>query len=142
MATEAQKRASTAYNRENTTLVTLRLNHRTDADILAELERQDSKAGYIKRLIREDMGREGRLVMSNYVLTGKVIDGNYIDAPLASGKLVDSPVVGKRVVVELDGVAYERTIYHRVRWANLVTHRKTLATFVIIDGTNYEVKPS
>lgn len=58
MATEAQKRASTAYNRENTTLVTLRLNHRTDADILAELERQESKAGYIKRLIREDMARE------------------------------------------------------------------------------------
>lgn len=77
--------------------------------------------------------------MNNYITTGKVIEGSYIDAPKASGKPIDVPISGKRVLVELDGVTYERTIYHRVRWANLVTSRKTLATFVIIDGTNYEV---
>ena len=49
------------YNKTNTTLVPLRFNHRTDADILEWLggcsERGESKLGYFKRLVREDMER-------------------------------------------------------------------------------------
>lgn len=57
MATEAQRRASTRYNKANTTQVLLRLNLNTERDIIEALDTQESKAGYIKRLIREDVAR-------------------------------------------------------------------------------------
>jgi len=60
MATEAQRRASTRYNKTNTTQVLLRLNLNTERDIIEALEAQESKAGYIKRLIREDMARKAK----------------------------------------------------------------------------------
>ena len=44
-----------AYNRENTVAVCLRLNKKYDGDIINHLQRQRSKAGYIKELIRNDM---------------------------------------------------------------------------------------
>lgn len=55
MATEAQLRAQAKYNRANTVQITLRLNKRTEADIISRLEAMQNKQGYIKRLIREDM---------------------------------------------------------------------------------------
>lgn len=44
------------YNRENTVAVCLRLNKKYDGDIIDRLSQQRSKAGYIKELIRKDMG--------------------------------------------------------------------------------------
>lgn len=41
-----------AYQRQNITRVVVKLNRRTDADIIAALERQGNKQGYIKSLIR------------------------------------------------------------------------------------------
>lgn len=44
------------FNKEKTTMIYLRLNKKTDADILAHLDEiSESKMGYIKRLIRADM---------------------------------------------------------------------------------------
>ena len=57
MTSESQKRASTRYQAKNTKLVPLRFNVHTEADMLEWLEQQPTKAGYIKRLIREDMER-------------------------------------------------------------------------------------
>lgn len=55
---QAQKNAVRKYDAENTKLLTLKLNLKTDADILERLESIDeSKQGYIKRLIREDMSK-------------------------------------------------------------------------------------
>lgn len=45
--------ASAAYNKKSTTVVCLRLNKKTDADIIAALDATDNKCGYIKALIRE-----------------------------------------------------------------------------------------
>lgn len=48
------------FNREHTTVTQVRLNHNTDADILAKLAKiSESKMGYIKRLIREDIQKNG-----------------------------------------------------------------------------------
>jgi len=58
MRSEATKRADAKYKAEKTTQLTLRF-YPSDADVLAHLQKQDSKQGYIKRLIREDMGRSG-----------------------------------------------------------------------------------
>lgn len=55
MATAAQKEAVYKYDRDHTVRISLKLNKGTDADILARLEEQESKQGYIKDLIRKDM---------------------------------------------------------------------------------------
>lgn len=48
------------FNREHTTVTQVRLNHNTDADILEKLAKiSESKMGYIKRLIREDIQKNG-----------------------------------------------------------------------------------
>jgi hypothetical protein len=59
MTSEAQKRANERYDKENTIRLSLKLNKTTDADILAKLESVESKQGYIKELIREDIRRDG-----------------------------------------------------------------------------------
>lgn len=43
------------YDKANTSRVQLKLNNRTDADILERLNKEENKQGYIKRLIRNDM---------------------------------------------------------------------------------------
>lgn len=59
MASEAQKRASAKYDKENTKGLYLKLNVNTDEDILDYLEGmatyEGGKQGYIKALIRRDM---------------------------------------------------------------------------------------
>ena len=47
------------YDAAHTAQIKLKLNTTTDADILSRLAAVDSKQGYIKRLIREDIKREG-----------------------------------------------------------------------------------
>ena len=46
-----------AYDKKNTRGLYLKLNLKTDADILLWLEAQESKQGSIKRLIREEIDR-------------------------------------------------------------------------------------
>ena len=55
MASKAQVKASNKYDKENTRQISVRLNKKTDADILEHLETVESKQGYIKELIRRDM---------------------------------------------------------------------------------------
>lgn len=57
MATEAQKRAMAKWNRENTTLITLRFNNEKDKDILKRLD-EKGKTAYIRGLIRKDIESE------------------------------------------------------------------------------------
>ena len=59
MTTDAQMRANAKYDKENTVRLSLKLNLNTDSDILAKLESVESKQGYIKALIREDIERDG-----------------------------------------------------------------------------------
>ena len=59
MTSDAQKRAVAKYDAANTTKIMLKLNNKTDADILQRLDEVESKQGYIKQLIREDMKKGG-----------------------------------------------------------------------------------
>ena len=52
---DAQKRAVAKYDAANTKSHLLKLNKKTDADIIAFLEQQPNKLAYLKKLIREDM---------------------------------------------------------------------------------------
>jgi hypothetical protein len=53
---EAQKRATARYRKNNTTTVSVCFMP-GDADVLAWLKSQPNQAGYVKALIREDMER-------------------------------------------------------------------------------------
>ena len=59
MTTEAQRKAQRRYDARNTRQVHIKLNLRTDKDVLERLDEVQSKQGYIKRLIREDLAKEG-----------------------------------------------------------------------------------
>ena len=58
MASAAHNRATTKYNAVNTERVYIRLNKKTDADILQYLDSLDNKQGYIKDLIRADIAKK------------------------------------------------------------------------------------
>lgn len=53
------------YDKANCIRMSLKLNRTTDADILARLEEQDSKQGYIKRLIRADMAKLAKTMIES-----------------------------------------------------------------------------
>lgn len=55
MATEAQLRAQSKYDKANTKQVMLKLNRTTDTDILERLAEVGNVQGYIKQLIRRDI---------------------------------------------------------------------------------------
>lgn len=57
METEAEKRARAKYDAANTVQFKMKLNKKTDADILAKLEQSGNKQGYIKALIRADINK-------------------------------------------------------------------------------------
>ena len=58
-ARRAKNLAKGRYDKENTRPLKLKLNLVHDADIIAKLETEPSMQGYIKRLIREDIARNG-----------------------------------------------------------------------------------
>lgn len=57
MTSKAQIKAQAKYDKANTVQLTLKLNKKTDADIIEALESVSNKQGFIKELIREDLKR-------------------------------------------------------------------------------------
>lgn len=55
MTTEAKKKANARYDQAHTKQIILKLNKRTDDDILKRLDQVGNKQGYIKSLIRKDI---------------------------------------------------------------------------------------
>ena len=55
MATEAQKKAVKRYNAANVKMISLKLNIKTDKDILEHMKNIGNKQGYLKKLIRADI---------------------------------------------------------------------------------------
>lgn len=49
---------SAEYDKKNTVMVSIKLNTKTDADIINALDKTDSKQGYIKDLILQDLYRK------------------------------------------------------------------------------------
>lgn len=55
---EAQKRATRRYDAANTKQYHLKLNLKEDKEIIAKLDSLKNKQGYIKALIKADLGIE------------------------------------------------------------------------------------
>ena len=78
-STEAQLKAAAKYDKANTKSVFLKLNIKTDADILEYLDTVGNKQGYIKELIRKDMnGSHESTAPSNQILNGSFIEGEAV----------------------------------------------------------------
>ena len=60
MAPKKQTEYQSRYDIKNTTRIGLKLNNKTDADILEMLDSVDSMQGYIKELIRADIEKKQR----------------------------------------------------------------------------------
>ena len=62
MATsKAQLRAQAKYDKDNTVQIKLKLNKKTDKDIIDRLAAADNIQGYIKELIRLDILRDNSI---------------------------------------------------------------------------------
>ena len=59
MPSEANKAANARYDKKMAKYLSMKLNKKTDADILDHLSKQENIQGYLKRLIREDMKKAG-----------------------------------------------------------------------------------
>lgn len=55
MATKAQQAAARRYDEKHTRQIVMKLNLKTDSDILEKLDSVENRQGYIKSLIRADM---------------------------------------------------------------------------------------
>lgn len=55
MVSEAQKRSSRKYIKNNTKLISVRVNKKLEPELLEWLESKPSMGGYILNLIRADM---------------------------------------------------------------------------------------
>ncbi len=58
-ARRARNASKSRYDVENTRHVGLKFNLKTDADILDRIGKEKNAQSYIKRLIREDISRNG-----------------------------------------------------------------------------------
>ena len=54
-STANKNKTAAIWDKANTTRIALKLQNRTDADILSRLETVGNKQGYIKALIRKDI---------------------------------------------------------------------------------------
>jgi len=101
-STEAQLKASRKYDQNNTKLIQLKLNKKTDADILEFLDGLDNRQGFIKELIRKHMkGTEAVPVIEK-----KIIDGEFLE--------------GHTVIVNIDGKEFKRKVWYSSKWGDLV----------------------
>lgn len=57
MVSESQKRSARKYQKNNTKLISVRVNKKLEPELLEWLESKPSMGGYILELIREDMER-------------------------------------------------------------------------------------
>ena len=60
MVSEAKKKANAKYNKAHMKSVLLSFHEENEADILAYLNEQGNKNGYVKELIRADMERKAK----------------------------------------------------------------------------------
>ena len=65
--------ASQEYDRINTTRINLKLNNKTDADIIEKLKGTENVQGYIKELIRNNMEEE-KTMEKKYTIKPEYLD--------------------------------------------------------------------
>ena len=89
MVSEAQLRAQAKYDKQNSQAFMLKLNRKTDADIIAKINHVPNRQGYIKNLIRNDLRSSGSVLsceaiqylilpsVKKYNLSSVILFGSY-----------------------------------------------------------------
>ena len=103
-SSDAKIRAAAKYDKNNTRLIQLKLNKKTDADILDYLDGLNNKQGFIKQLIRDHMN--GATPAPEPVMDKVIVDGEFLE--------------GQPVVVNIDGREFKRKPYYSTKWGDLV----------------------
>ena len=88
-------RAQKDYQHDNVTKVTVGINRRYDAELLARLEEQPSKSGYVKGLIKNDIERSRRAEAIGRRLSSILIDKGMTADDLAAAVDVSAATVGE-----------------------------------------------
>lgn len=96
MASEAQKKASEKYDKNNTKNIMFKFNKKTDADILAFFETLDNRQGFVKQLIRDAMN--GRAADPTPIISKFIVDGKF--------------EIGEKVTVSIDGKEFKRVVQY------------------------------
>lgn len=106
MVSKAKIKAQARYDKENTHAYILKLNKKTDADILEKMNDVSNKQGYIKELVRKDMqNRDGTLsidslrmlmlpVVKHYRIKKVFLIGSYARGQATKDSDVDLVVSG------------------------------------------------
>lgn len=127
MATEAQLRAQAKYDRNNTRAVLFKFNLKTDADILAQLDRIENRQGYIKALIRKDMrGEEGILdidairtlllpIIKKYSIKRLYLFGSYARGEAREDSDIDLLIEGNNTHGLISFVAIQEAMEERLK---------------------------
>ena len=97
MATEAQKRASAKYDKNNTKSMLLKFNLKTDADILAHLETVGNKQGFIKELIRASI-HQNIIVSTNVLVQGDFTEGEFVNVRV-EGNVYERRVLNGEITI-------------------------------------------
>jgi hypothetical protein len=74
------------YELANLKTYTFRFNKKHDADVIAAIEHQDNKQGYVKQLVRADIERSKN--MTNIKATNITVNGHRFDYQLTDGTLL------------------------------------------------------
>lgn len=127
MATEAQLRAQAKYDRNNTRAVLFKFNLKTDADILAQLDRIENRQGYIKELIRKDIrGGEGVLeidtvrtllmpIVKKYNIKRLYLFGSYARGEARKDSDIDLLIEGNNTHGLISFVAIQEAMEERLK---------------------------
>lgn len=75
--------ATAQYDKANTTRINIKLNNKTDADIIRQLEQKGNVQGYLKQLIRNDMEEEKKMTSRNYY-TGAMVSETVLQDMIAN----------------------------------------------------------
>lgn len=67
MTSESKRSAQRRYDKKNTTQVLLKLNIKTDADVIGKLTSVDNKQGYLKELVRSDLRNNSGILPFDYL---------------------------------------------------------------------------
>lgn len=109
MASDAQLRAQDKYDSKMTKQFKMKLNVKTDADILAKLDSVDNKQGYIKELIRRD-------IMGVQAPTPQAEPTPTINKFIVEGDFKE----GEFVTVSIDGKEFRRKARYSKKWGDLI----------------------
>lgn len=115
--TEAQKKANAKYDSANTKQVKMKLNLKSDQDILTRLAEEPNLQGYVKELIREDIKSRYQLYWSGGEKDGfliKTFDSDWEAERFGSAYYDEheeefDPVCGGLFIIAPDGSTVEWT---------------------------------